>query len=99
MYKKADMLYHDYSWTAQADHDNPKIIREQDYSMLNRSEGYEMLYFINSLGRTWNWAVDDLVAYRKLEKTIRTLVPVNIRTHSAIKSWIEQNYKSFWNTL
>jgi hypothetical protein len=41
--------------SAQADHDNPKIIHGTDHTELNRTEGYEMLYFINSLARSWDW--------------------------------------------
>ena len=50
---------------------NPKIIKGNEASELNREEGYEMLYFINSLGKTWKWSGEDKGAYQKLEKTIR----------------------------
>ncbi|MFL9483798.1 hypothetical protein ACI6Q2_13555 [Chitinophagaceae bacterium LWZ2-11] len=83
-----------YRWTAIADHDNPKIIGGQDHSELNRSEGYEMLYFINSLARTWEWTNAPLASYRHLESIIKTEVPSNIRTHSAIKEWISTNHKT-----
>lgn len=90
-YQKSQMVYSDYKWTAKADHENPKFIGAQEAAMLNRQEGYEMLYFINSLALTWNWP-DNLVSRQKLERIIREKVPSNIRTHGAIRSWIEQNY-------
>jgi hypothetical protein len=40
----------------RADHDNPKIIGGNDHTELNRTEGYEMLYFIRSLSKTFGWA-------------------------------------------
>lgn len=43
------MLYDDgyYKWSAGPDHDNPYYTRRADYSELNRTEGYKVLYFIN----------------------------------------------------
>jgi len=91
-YQKSQMVYSDYKWSAKADHDNPKFIGAQEASMLNREEGYEMLYFINSLALTWKWN-DNIVSRQKLERIIKEEVPSNIRTHSGIKNWIEQNHK------
>ena len=92
-YTKNNMVYDDYKWSARADHDNPKIIGGNDSAQLNRTEGYEMLYFINSLAKSWKWN-DSLTSYQKLEKIIRNDVPSGTRTHSGIKAWIEANYKS-----
>jgi hypothetical protein len=91
-YQRSQMVYDDYKWTAAADHDNPKFIGAQEKAMLNRSEGYEMLYFINSLALTWNWN-DSLNSYRNLERIIRTEVPSDIRTHGGIRSWIESHHQ------
>jgi hypothetical protein len=55
--KKSELVYDDYKWTAKADHDNPKYIGGTDHAELNRTEGYEMLYFMNSLIHTWGWTV------------------------------------------
>lgn len=99
MFNKSDMVYTDYKWTAKADFDNPKIIGGNDHSELNRTEGYEMLYYIRSLAKTWNWKDDAIKACQKLEKTIRSIVPDTIRTHIEIKTWIEHNFKNFWETL
>lgn len=92
-YTSGAMYYKDYKWSARADHDNPKIIGGTDHAELNRTEGYEMLYFINSLARTWNWTNVSHNSYQHLERIIRTEVPTNTRTHSGIKSWIESHYK------
>lgn len=92
-YNKSDMVYNDYKWTARADHDNPKIIQGTDHSELNRTEGYEMLYFINSLAHTWDWTGNVVSSCQRLERIIRTEVPTSTRTHSGIKSWIEDHYK------
>ena len=93
-YLRSQMVYKDYAWTARADHDNPKFIGAQESAMLNRGEGYEMLWFINSLGKTWNWANDPTNSYQQLERIIKTEVPSSIRTHTAIKDWIAAKYTS-----
>ena len=99
MFDKKDLIYVDYKWTAVADLDNPKIINNSDSSLLNRTEGYEMIYYIRSLAKTWDWPDDAIRACQKLEKTIKTKVPETIRTHGEIKSWIQSHFKEFWDTL
>lgn len=99
MFSKENMFYSDYKWTAKADADNPRIIGLNDRTELNRMEGYEILYYIRSLAKSWDWKEDAIRACQKLEKTIRDQVPSNIRTHGEIKSWIESNFKTFWDTL
>jgi hypothetical protein len=88
------MVYSDYAWTARADHDNPKFIGAQEHSMLNRGEGYEMLWFINSLATTWSWSGNPTSSYQHLERIIRTEVPSTTRTHAGIKDWIASRYKT-----
>jgi len=53
-----------------------------------------MLYFINSLAKTWNWSNTSLSSYQHLERIIRQEVPSNIRTHSGIKDWIASKYSN-----
>lgn len=91
-YTASQMVYKDYRWSARANHDNPKFIGDQEHSELNRTEGYEMLYFINSLAKTWNWG-ENTAACQRLEKIIKTDVPSDIRTHTKIRNWIMAKYK------
>lgn len=96
-YNKADMLYDNgsyYKWSARADHDNPYYTRGQDYTQLNRTEGYEVLYFINHLGEK-HWPANsrpNLATYQKIERMIRYSVPGDIRTHAKIAEWIVSNW-------
>lgn len=92
-YTKSQMVYDDYKWTAKTGHDNPQIIGGQERSELNRSEGYEMLYFINSLAKTWGWTLPYTDSARRLEQIIRNKVPSSTRTHSGIKEWIQLRYE------
>ena len=93
-YLRSQMVKKDYKWTANSDHDDPKFIGAQEHSELNRSEGYEMLWFINSLSKTWSWTGDPTASYQHLEKIILNEVPSSIRTHSKIKDYIATNYKT-----
>lgn len=96
---QSQMLYDDgkhYKWNAKADHDNPYYTKGTDYSELNRTEGYEVLYFINHLGQKhWTKEAPNLATYQKLERMIRYSVPSEIRTHKKIADWILAN----WSTV
>jgi len=90
------MLYDNgtyYKWTARADHDNPYYTKGTDHSELNRTEGYEVLYFINHLGEK-RWKNPNLATYQKIERIIRYSVPSNIRTHKKIEDWIILNWSA-----
>ena len=88
------MLYDDghyYKWTARADHDNPKYTGGTDRAELNRTEGYEVLPFINHLGIMINSRATTVI-YQKIEQMLRYDVPHNIRTHVKIREWIIANW-------
>lgn len=46
-YKKEDTVYKDYQWTVVYN-DDPKVAGKPDSTLLNRYEGYGVLYFINA---------------------------------------------------
>jgi len=93
-YKKIDMGFFDYNWNAKAVNDDPKFINGHEHIKLNRTEGFEMLHFINSLARTWGWQTDNLSSFRHLERIIRKELPENICAHTDILNWIENNYSN-----
>lgn len=97
-YTKGNMFYKDYSWTAYGS-DDPRVSGEPDNSLLSRKEGYEMLYFINTCAKKWNWTGSSLVPYHKLEKMIRTILPSDVRSQMAVYNWIVANYKEYWDKL
>jgi hypothetical protein len=86
-------LAYKYSWEAKADYDNPVIITELDTRRLNRKEGYEMLYFIRSLAKTWAWQKPLTRSCRQLEKILKAEVPENIVMYAEIKAWLEERYE------
>ena len=88
---KTDLYYNDYSWTALAG-DNPKITGEPDSTLLNRKEGYEILYFVNKFSEKYRFKQKN--SANKVEKMIREEIPSDIRSQEKIKTWIEQNWKN-----
>jgi hypothetical protein len=60
---------------------------------LNRTEGYEVLGFINRFGENHWSQTPSLAIYHKIEKMIRYNVPSNIRTHKGITDWIVSNWE------
>jgi hypothetical protein len=87
------MQYDDgyYKWHAHDDRDNPYYRGGNDARQLNRTEGYEVLYFINHFVAK-NRFPQDLPTYKKVEKIIRYDVPSNIHKRELIAEWILINY-------
>lgn len=87
---KADLL-RTYSWTAISG-DDPRVSGPPDSTLLNRHEGYEVLYFINTMA-----SVHGLTAKADGLKIERMLgaVPSNLRSRENVKIWIEQNWSNY----
>lgn len=86
---KSDLKYK-YNWTATPG-DNPKKTGSPDNDLLNRSEGYEVLDYINALASEWNLKQKD--SGLKIEMMIHEKVPSNIHSRIKIKAWIAENWK------
>ena len=87
---KSDLYYKDYSWTV-VQGDNPKISGVPDKTLLNRKEGYEVLYFINKFCEIYKLKIKSSAI--KVEKMIRNEVPINIHSQIKIKEWLAANWK------
>jgi hypothetical protein len=89
LFKKSDLKYEDYSWKAKTG-DNPKLTGSPDNDLLNRTEGYEMLDFINVLMKEFKF--EKIASGQKIERLIREEVPANIHSRKKIKAWINENW-------
>ena len=99
-FNKTDLYYKDYIWTTKYSNDDPRVTCEPDKTLFARKEGWEMLYFVSMLAEKWNWSSPITVShYQKIERAIREYVPGDVRSQNNIKSWIEQNYKTFWDKV
>lgn len=94
-YTEEDMVYYDdYAWTAPEVGDNPFIKGGIDRKELNRSEGFEMYYFITEFVKnrvSGGKARDE--TYKKIERAIHTLVPRKIQDRKLIANWLVTNWK------
>ncbi|SHG06241.1 hypothetical protein [Chryseobacterium sp. OV279] len=86
---KTDLYFTDYSWSA-IEPDDPRVTGEPDSTLLNRKEGYEILYFINKLSDIWS--LQNKLSAIKIEKMIRFEVPSNIHSQLNIRTWIHDNW-------
>lgn len=79
-----------YSWTAIR-HDNPKVSGEPDATLLNRNEGYEVLYFVNRMATTLGLTKksDGL----KIEKMLKT-APSELHSQEHVSDWIQKNWSA-----
>lgn len=93
--KREDLHYQDrYKWNAKSAGDDPDFRHGQDRRQLNRSEGYEVLEFINmvieSVYKNLKDKSDKSVRVFGLliEYMIQIMVPKDIHDQQKIFSWI-----------
>lgn len=91
----ASDLQHAYSWNAVPP-DNPRLSGPPDSALLNRSEGYEVLNFINRFCSTHQIGGRLLgkVEALKVERMIRAH-PGHIRSHANVRAWIVENWSRY----
>ena len=80
-----------YSWEHTKE-DDPKLRGEPDSRLLNRSEGYEVLYMIKKIMSARG--LDSVTAGQKIEKMIKAH-PGNLRSQLHVKEWINANWDSY----
>ncbi len=90
VFKKSDMIFTDYKWTAYPK-DDPRVTGEPDKTLFNRHEGYEVIYLINKLATMWS--IRTTQECRSLEQLIRNQLPTFIRSQENVKEWIRLNWK------
>lgn len=80
-----------YSW-AHTKEDDPKLRGEPDSSLLNRSEGYEVIYMIRKL--MTGWSLKTTASGEKIERMIHAC-PSNLRSQDNVKTWIHTNWPKY----
>lgn len=90
-FKQSDLKYTGYSEMRL--YGDSKVTGPLDATLLNRTEMYEMLYFINKYMENENlYSVSD---GHKIEKMIKEYVPSNIKSQENIKNWIRTNWNQY----
>lgn len=86
---KSDLKYDNYSWTAITGDDPEKVLADAD--RVSRHEGYEVLYFLNSLTGKDN--ADLSIRTRQIcEWMIHEKLPSTIQGRAKIRNWIGNNF-------
>lgn len=93
-YERSQMIYNDYKWQAKAAHDNPYYTKGTDHSEINKSEGYEVLYFLNHIGKKCWKNEPNLATYNKMERILREHVPAR-STHKKAEDFIISNWNNY----
>lgn len=91
-YEDDDMVYKDYDETALEADDNPFIRGGLERVELNRSELYEVKYFINEMLKEIEWTQGNKPIAQKIERMIRDVVPSEIQNRGEIRKWILNNW-------
>jgi len=89
-FTRANLVYK-YGWE-HTKSDDPKLTGEPDSNLLNRSEGYEVLYMIDKLMATWN--LKNVAPGQKIEKMIKDH-PSHLRSQLHVKEWINDNWDRY----
>jgi len=87
IFTKSD-LKNKYNWKTDGG-DNPKLKGEPDASLLDRTEGYEVLYMIQKLMA--KWGLKEVGSGQKIERLIHEC-PSNLRSQENIKNWIDEKW-------
>lgn len=59
--------------------------------VLNVNEGFELLYFITRYMDTHGWVSP--ITFQNIESVLKTRLPFKVRTHRAVKEWLDINFK------
>lgn len=89
--EKLDLKF-EYSWKAIPP-DDPRVTGKPDSTLLNREEGYEVLYFINRFADTNNWNSKN--SGLKVEKLIKKHLPGTTRSHANVRQWLVDNWNKY----
>ncbi|BAW24282.1 MULTISPECIES: hypothetical protein [Pseudomonas] len=82
---RGDLKYQ-YRWSADKG-DNPQYVGKLDRDKVDRDEGYEVLYFLNSVCKEKDQAL-------KAERLIKMKLPGSVQGRAEILKWLQDNWNS-----
>jgi len=81
-----------YTWKAKEEDDNPNRRGGKDREELDRTEGYEVLYFLKKYVPAWEGKNAALKQYHKAEEMLRHKVPKSLRKQTEIANWMAAHW-------
>ena len=88
-FTKEDLSYSGYKHTARPG-DDPRLTGKPDSTLLNRSESYEMVYFINRYMKNKSW--EQKTIFQKIERFLKLSKHSN-QSHSFWIRELNTNFK------
>jgi hypothetical protein len=71
------------------ENDDPRVRGGLDHTANDKTEGYEVLYFVNACARDWGWSNPSTTDYQKIERMLR-IVPGHLRQQAEKKPGLRQ---------
>lgn len=90
MFKQSDLIFK-YNWRHDKD-DNPLLINFPDSDLLDRNEGYEVLYFIRKIMDKYQ--LTQINSGKVIEILIHEYLPGSIRSQKNVEKFITDNWNS-----
>ncbi len=89
-FSRSNLIFEqNYTWQA-AGNDQAKITNSPDSDLLNRKEGYEVLYFIQQFLK--KRGLRGIKKGKRIEIMLKNYVPASVRNRTDIESWLDENY-------
>jgi hypothetical protein len=88
-FNKSDLQHNHYNWSNKSQQDFEKIRGFHDDASLTKTEGYEVLPYINRYMNYRSWKL--ITSFHKIENAIINELPNDIKLHSTVKKWLDQN--------
>lgn len=92
-FTRDDLQHTNYLWDSQENHDELNQRGFPSNKPFARTEGREMVSFINALARSNNWNPSDKSLGHRAERLIKQHLPHGVRGTADIRNWLAE----LWN--
>ena len=90
-FSRSDLIFDkNYTWQA-ARNDDINITNSPDSDLLNRKEGYEVLYFIQQFLK--KRGLRGVKRGKRIEILLQNYVPASVRNRADIETWLDENFE------
>lgn len=95
----SQMIYSDYYWQFRYLPKDPHTCGEFATTVFTRTEGPQMVYFLQKYAdmRKWQHSLDSRL--QKLEYLIRKMVPDNLDSQQEVQLWLDANIGRLWRKI
>ena len=91
-FSRDNMFYLDYLWEYLPAVD-PHVPTPAEKSLFNKTDGNHVLYMVNKLFKLKR--LEGLQSAQKIERIIRSKLPVEIVYHRDVRKWLFENWEKY----